>query len=57
MPVQIGGASLRIAADKVLCDMRVGLGSRVQTLETPLEPESGAYGGGHAFNVEIVDYH
>jgi urease accessory protein len=47
VPVQIGDGYLRIAADHVLCDMLLGLGAKVQELEAPFEPESGAYGGGH----------
>jgi urease accessory protein len=47
VPVQIGDGFLRIAADHVLCDMLLGLGAKVQELEAPFEPESGAYGGGH----------
>jgi urease accessory protein len=47
VPVQIGDGFLRIAADHVLCDMLLGLGAKVQELQAPFEPESGAYGGGH----------
>jgi urease accessory protein len=47
VPVEIGDGYLRIAADHVLCDMLLGLGAKVQELEAPFEPESGAYGGGH----------
>ena len=47
VPVEIGDGYLRIAADHVLCDMLLGLGAKVEELEAPFEPESGAYGGGH----------
>jgi urease accessory protein len=52
VPVQIGDDFLRIAADHVLCDMLLGLGAKVQELEAPFEPESGAYGGGHGHHDE-----
>lgn len=45
--VEIGDGYLRIAADHVLGDMLLGLGAKVEELEAPFEPESGAYGGGH----------
>ena len=47
VPVQIGSGFLRIAADHVLSGMLLGLGAKVEELEAPFEPESGAYGGGH----------
>ena len=47
VPVEIGDGYLRIAADHVLGDMLLGLGARVQELEAPFEPESGAYSGSH----------
>jgi urease accessory protein len=47
VPVQIGDGYLRIASDHVLCDMLLGLGAKVQQLEAPFEPESGAYGSAH----------
>ena len=43
--VQIGAGYLRIALDAVLADMLRGLGARIEALEAPFEPESGAYGG------------
>jgi len=52
VPVEIGGGFLRIAADHVLCDMLLGLGAKVEQLEAPFEPESGAYGGGHGHHEE-----
>ena len=52
VPVEIGEGFLRIAADHVLCEMLLGLGAKVQELEAPFEPESGAYGGGHGHDEE-----
>jgi urease accessory protein len=52
VPVQIGDGFLRVAADHVLCDMLLGLGAKVQEVEAPFEPESGAYGGGHGHHDE-----
>jgi len=48
VPVEIGDGYLRIAADRVLLDMLLGLGAKVEEMRAPFEPESGAYGGGHA---------
>jgi urease accessory protein len=50
--VQIGAGYLRIAADHVLAEMLLGLGAAVEEIEAPFEPESGAYGGGHAHHDE-----
>jgi urease accessory protein len=52
VPVEIGDGYLRIAADHVLGDMLLGLGAKVQEMEAPFEPESGAYGGGHGHDHE-----
>ena len=52
VPVEIGDGFLRIAADHVLGDMLQGLGAKVEELEAPFEPESGAYGGGHGHHEE-----
>jgi len=52
VPVEIGDGYLRIAADHVLGDMLQGLGAKVEELEAPFEPESGAYGGGHGHGDE-----
>jgi urease accessory protein len=52
VPVQIGNGFLRIAADHVLSGMLLGLGAKVEELEAPFEPESGAYGGGHGHHDE-----
>jgi len=54
VPVEIGDGYLRIAADHVLEDMLLGLGAQVTELEAPFEPESGAYGGGHAHHDEAA---
>lgn len=50
--VEIGDGFLRIAADHVLGEMLLGLGAKVEELEAPFEPESGAYGGGHGHHDE-----
>lgn len=47
VPVQIGDALLRIAADPVLGEMLRGLGCTVTEVLAPFEPEGGAYGAGH----------
>jgi urease accessory protein len=52
--VEIGDGFLRIAADHVLRDMLLGLGAKVEKLEAPFEPESGAYGGGHGHHDEAT---
>ena len=60
VPVQIGDGFLRIAADHVLCDMLLGLGAKVEELEAPFEPESGAYGHQHdemGHGGKIHDHH
>ncbi len=51
VPVEIGDGYLRIAADHVLLDMLLGLGAKVEEMQAPFEPESGAYGG-HAHHDE-----
>ena len=43
VPVQLGRAFLRIAADHVLEDLARKLGARVSHVEAPFEPEGGAY--------------
>jgi len=55
VPVQIvadpgvpGGGRLRFQTDPVLAAMLVGLGCPVHPVRAPFQPESGAYGGGHA---------
>ena len=45
---QVGVGFLRIRADKVLKEMLSGLGASVAEQMAAFEPESGAYGGGHA---------
>ncbi|TFW29379.1 urease accessory protein UreE [Duganella callida] len=45
---QVGEGFLRIRADKVLKEMLAGLGAMVEEEMAAFEPESGAYGGGHA---------
>ncbi|MBL8448413.1 MAG: urease accessory protein UreE [Dechloromonas sp.] len=52
VPVQLeptaSGGRLRFQADHVLAAMVQGLGCAVRQTEAPFQPESGAYGGGHA---------
>lgn len=52
VPVQIGDGFLRIANDHVLGEMLLGLGAKLEEMEAPFEPESGAYGGGHQHHEE-----
>ena len=52
--VEIGDGYLRIAADHVLGEMLLGLGAKVEQLEAPFEPESGAYGGGQGHHVDAA---
>jgi urease accessory protein len=44
----VGDGFLRIRADAVLKEMLAGLGATVVEEKAAFEPESGAYGGGHA---------
>jgi len=48
VPVEVGEGYLRIASDHVLAQLLRGLGATVEDMETPFEPEAGAYGEGHA---------
>lgn len=52
VPLQVGQGWLRIANDYVLRQMVEGLGGVVVAMEAPFEPESGAYGSGHAHQLE-----
>jgi urease accessory protein len=52
VPVEVGDGYLRIAVDHVLEEMLRKLGARVSTLESPFEPEAGAYAGGHGHHGE-----
>lgn len=45
--IQVEAESLLLEPDSVLREMLVGLGARVDQIEAPFEPETGAYGGGH----------
>lgn len=48
VPVEVGGAYLRLGDDHVLEWMLEGLGAKVSRTVAPFEPEAGAYGGaGH----------
>jgi len=46
--VQVGEGFLRIVEDHVLEEMLQGLGARLRRVESPFEPEAGAYGAGHS---------
>lgn len=46
-PVQVGQGWLRFAADHVLGEMVLGLGVAVTAVQSPFEPEAGAYAAGH----------
>lgn len=48
VPLQVEPTWLRYAHDHVLDDMVRLLGGKVVVDEQPLQPECGAYGGGHA---------
>jgi urease accessory protein len=50
--VQVGDDWLRIADDHVLARMLEGLGARITAMETPFEPEAGAYGAHHRHDNE-----
>jgi len=57
VPVQVGEGFLRLAADHVLENMLTGLGATVASMQSPFEPEAGAYGhagegSGHARHEE-----
>ncbi|QBZ82454.1 Urease accessory protein UreE [Hydrogenovibrio crunogenus] len=47
VPLQVESTWLRYAHDHVLDDMVRLLGGHVTVEQAPLQPESGAYGGGH----------
>lgn len=49
MPVQVATGELRYHHDHVLDDMLRQLGLEPEMAQLPFEPESGAYGSGHAF--------
>ena len=44
VPVQLGEHFLRFQPDHVLAEMLVGLGCPVSEIESPFDPEGGAYG-------------
>lgn len=46
--VEVGEGTLKLARDHVLREMLLGLGVDVADAMRPFEPESGAYGHGHA---------
>ena len=43
LPLQVAGERLRIRADPVIAEMVTGLGGRITQMETPFDPEIGAY--------------
>ena len=45
--VEVGDGYLAITPDPVLRDMLDQLGVRVDAIDAPFQPETGAYGGGH----------
>ena len=45
LPLQVAGERLRIRADHVIAVMVTGLGGRITPLQTPFDPEIGAYAG------------
>jgi urease accessory protein len=47
VPVELGDACLRIAADPALADALQGLGARLTPMDAPFEPETGTDAGGH----------
>jgi len=51
LPTQLLTTSLRIRRDHVIAEMAAGLGAQVSEIESPFEPEGGAYahrhGNGH----------
>ena len=48
VPLQVGPGWMRFQPDHVLGAMLQALGLELATVETPFDPEAGAYGGGHA---------
>jgi urease accessory protein len=49
-PVEVGDGFLRLETDRVLKEMLLGLGAKVEERMEPFNPEPGAYGGGHRHN-------
>ena len=45
LPLQVAGDRLRIRADHVIAEMVAGLGGKLTPLDTPFDPEIGAYAG------------
>jgi urease accessory protein len=45
LPLQVAGDRLRIRADHVIAEMVAGLGGKLTSLDTPFDPEIGAYAG------------
>ena len=50
LPVEfIGSTGLRVAADRVIAEMLIGLGAKPVERQAPFAPEGGAYGGGPTY--------
>jgi urease accessory protein len=47
VPVEIGASFLRLIEDPVLEEMLRARGAKITHIETPFEPETGAYSGAH----------
>ena len=45
LPLQVAGERLRVRADHVIAEMVAGLGGKLTSLDTPFDPEIGAYAG------------
>jgi urease accessory protein len=48
VPLQIGPGRMRFQPDHVLGAMLAALGLELATVQSPFDPEAGAYGAGHA---------
>lgn len=48
LAAEITEESIRVRRDHVIRDMLIGLGASVVDIDTPFDPEGGAYGGAHA---------
>jgi urease accessory protein len=58
LPVQLEAERLLIQTDSVIAEMLVGLGARVEFVQTPFQPEGGAYApSGHHHHHHHDDDH
>jgi urease accessory protein len=53
VPICVDGLELRLQHDHVLEDLLQRLGMELRRIEAPFEPESGAYGHGHAHTAPV----